>query len=46
MEKLLKVDKEEWKAEHADQEKFFKTFGDRFPKELWEEFKSLGKRLG
>ena len=46
MDKLVEVNKTEWKAEQADQEKFFKTFGDRFPKELWDEYESLKKRLG
>ena len=46
MEKLVAVNIDEWRAEHADQEKFFKTFGSRFPKELWDEFNSLKKRLG
>ncbi|OGR88760.1 MAG: phosphoenolpyruvate carboxykinase [Elusimicrobia bacterium RIFCSPLOWO2_01_FULL_60_11] len=46
MEKLVAVNQAEWRAEQADQEKFFKTFGERFPKELWDEFNSLKKRLG
>jgi len=46
LEKLVKVDKNEWNMEQADQEKFFKTFGERFPRELWDEFNALKKRLG
>ncbi len=45
IEKLVAVNQAEWRDEQTDQEKFFKTFGDRFPKELWDEFNSLKKRL-
>ena len=46
MEKLLSLDKEEWREEQKDQEKFFKTFGERFPDELWKEFEGLKNRIG
>ena len=46
MDQLLAVKPEEWKAEQNDQEQFFKTFGDRFPSELWDEFSKVKKRLG
>ncbi|MFA0742809.1 MAG: hypothetical protein DFNUSKGM_002938 [Candidatus Fervidibacter sacchari] len=29
----------------ADIRKFFEQFGERLPKELWEEFNALAKRL-
>ena len=42
---LLTVDKDEWKAEAADMEKYFKIFGDRLPKGVQDEFNNLEKRL-
>lgn len=45
MEKLFKVDPEEWKLELEEVRKFFNQFGDRLPKELWEEFKKLEMSL-
>jgi phosphoenolpyruvate carboxykinase (GTP) len=42
---LLSVDKEIWKEEASLIPAFFETFGDRFPKELWDEYNALVKRL-
>ena len=46
VKKLLRVDKETWKAEIPDQKKFFAQFGDRMPKALLEEQSALVRRLG
>lgn len=45
MERLLSVDKEEWKAELEEVRSFFSQFGERLPQELWEEFKKLEEAL-
>lgn len=45
MEKLFSIDKEEWKTELEDIRSFFSQFGERLPRELWEEFKKLEKAL-
>ncbi|MBC7320217.1 phosphoenolpyruvate carboxykinase (GTP) [bacterium] len=45
MEKLFEVDPEEWKSELEEVKSFFNQFGDRLPKELWEEFKKLERSL-
>ncbi|ACZ91172.1 phosphoenolpyruvate carboxykinase (GTP) [Streptosporangium roseum] len=42
---LLSVDREVWKDEAALIPAFFETFGDHFPKELWEEYEALVDRL-
>jgi phosphoenolpyruvate carboxykinase (GTP) len=46
MEKLLKVDPDEWEAEIPLIEEHYAKFGDRLPAELREEFEALKKRLG
>jgi phosphoenolpyruvate carboxykinase (GTP) len=43
---LLSVDKETWKEEASLMPAFFETFGDRFPRELWDEYNALVERLG
>ncbi|AWS46781.1 phosphoenolpyruvate carboxykinase (GTP) [Streptosporangium sp. 'caverna'] len=43
---LLSVDRETWKEEASLMPAFFETFGDRFPKELWDEYNALVERLG
>jgi phosphoenolpyruvate carboxykinase (GTP) len=43
---LLSVDKETWKEEASLMPAFFETFGDRFPRELWDEYDALVERLG
>jgi phosphoenolpyruvate carboxykinase (GTP) len=44
-EELLYVDREGWLKEARDSEEFFKTFGERFPKALWQEHSNLIARL-
>jgi phosphoenolpyruvate carboxykinase (GTP) len=46
IEKLLEVNLADWQSELVDIKKFFRTFKSAFPKELWEEFKALEKRIG
>jgi phosphoenolpyruvate carboxykinase (GTP) len=46
MEKLLAIDKTEWKQELKDHKEFFKIFGKRLPREIWDEYRALEKRLG
>ncbi|MBI3327530.1 MAG: phosphoenolpyruvate carboxykinase (GTP), partial [Nitrospinae bacterium] len=45
LEEILHVDRAEWTSEVEEQRKFFEQFGDRLPKEIWEESKQLAKRL-
>ncbi|MFC1675253.1 phosphoenolpyruvate carboxykinase (GTP) [Candidatus Omnitrophota bacterium] len=45
MDKLLSIDKKAWLEESKDVKKFFKKFGRKLPKELWQEFKDLQSRL-
>jgi phosphoenolpyruvate carboxykinase (GTP) len=44
--KLLKVDKNDWKAEVASAEEFFAKFGDRIPKDFAEKLSNIKKSLG
>jgi phosphoenolpyruvate carboxykinase (GTP) len=46
VEKLLAVDPADWRAELEDTRKFYEQFGDRMPKELWEQFEALSRRIG
>jgi len=46
MEELLRIDRDAWAAELADQAAFFAKFGDRLPAEIWAEHKALARRLG
>ncbi|MER5782244.1 phosphoenolpyruvate carboxykinase (GTP) [Streptomyces mobaraensis] len=43
---LLSVDKEVWREEAALVPEHLNTFGERTPKELWDEYRALVKRLG
>ena len=43
---LLSVDPSEWEQELEDIKKFFKQFGARFPRALWEEYEASKGRLG
>jgi len=43
---LLSVRPEEWVAELDDIERHYKTFGDRWPKELWQQLDLLRRALG
>jgi phosphoenolpyruvate carboxykinase (GTP) len=45
MDELLKVDRDEWKAEVPLIEEYYAIFGDRLPEALREELESLRKRL-
>ncbi|MFI8926283.1 phosphoenolpyruvate carboxykinase (GTP) [Streptomyces sp. NPDC053474] len=46
LEFLLTVDKEVWREEAALVPDHLDTFGDRTPKELWDEYRALVARLG
>ncbi|GHT33726.1 phosphoenolpyruvate carboxykinase [GTP] [Endomicrobiia bacterium] len=46
MEKLLKVDKEDWKKEVVMIEEFYSKFGDKIPRELRDYLTDLKKKLG
>ena len=46
MEKLFSVSRKEWREELKGIEEFFKKFGKDLPKELWDEYKTLAKRIG
>jgi len=41
MEKLFEVNREEWKTEVEEIERFFTQFGDRMPHEIWDELEKL-----
>jgi phosphoenolpyruvate carboxykinase (GTP) len=43
---LLSVDREAWREEAGLIPAFFETFGDHLPRELWQEYEALVKRLG
>ncbi|MFD6530111.1 phosphoenolpyruvate carboxykinase (GTP) [Streptomyces sp. NPDC060184] len=43
---LLTVDKEVWREEAALVPEHLSTFGDHTPKELWDEYRALVRRLG
>ena len=43
--KILKVDKETWKAEAAEIEEHYKKFGDKLPTELREQLNNLKAAL-
>jgi len=45
LEKLFEIELEQWKSEIDDIGSFFKNYGDKIPKDLWDELKSLAKRL-
>ena len=42
---LLRVDREEWKAQMPQFREHFAKFGDRLPDELREQLEGLGRRL-
>ena len=46
MDKLLSISKEDWAEDMKSIEPFFKTFGDRMPKAMWDEYNGLKKRFG
>ena len=43
--KLSAVDREEWKGELEDSQIFLNKFGDRMPKEIWDEFHDLERAI-
>jgi phosphoenolpyruvate carboxykinase (GTP) len=45
LEKLLHIDRAAWQEEAEAIAEFFKKFGDRLPKELWDEHAQLLTRL-
>ncbi len=45
MDKLLDIDKKAWLEELVEVKKFFTQFNNRFPQELWQEYKNLVQRL-
>jgi phosphoenolpyruvate carboxykinase (GTP) len=45
LKKLFDIDKFEWLQELESQKEFLKTFGDRLPKEIWDEWSAQNKRL-
>jgi phosphoenolpyruvate carboxykinase (GTP) len=45
LKELLRVDKAAWEEEAKDMEKHFSQFGDRLPKALANELKTLVERL-
>ena len=46
LKELFDIDQAMWRGEGVSQSEFFRTLGDRLPKELWDEHASLSKRLG
>jgi phosphoenolpyruvate carboxykinase (GTP) len=42
---LLAVDRDDWRGEVASQKEFFGKFGDRMPREMWNQLEGLEKRL-
>ncbi|MBW3541782.1 MAG: phosphoenolpyruvate carboxykinase (GTP), partial [Planctomycetes bacterium] len=45
LRELLKVDPEEWRAEHAERTVYFQQFGDKLPAGIREEHEALDRRL-
>ena len=45
MDKLFSVDRNEWIEEIKGHKEFFEKFGERLPAAIWEEYRSLEKRL-
>jgi len=46
MEKLLSISADDWTEELKGIEKFFARFGDKLPKEIWDEYQALNRRFG
>jgi phosphoenolpyruvate carboxykinase (GTP) len=44
-ERLFGVDRDAWRRELQDQAAFFSKFGDRLPREMWDEHERLSRRL-
>jgi phosphoenolpyruvate carboxykinase (GTP) len=45
LDKLLSIDKNDWVEEIKGHKEFFDQFGDRLPKEIWDEYHALESRL-
>jgi phosphoenolpyruvate carboxykinase (GTP) len=45
LKELFAIDRNGWLEAVVGQQEFFKKFGDRMPKELWQESEALAKRL-
>ena len=45
LKKLFAIDKDGWVREAGDIEEFFKKFGPRMPKEMWEELNAMKTKL-
>jgi phosphoenolpyruvate carboxykinase (GTP) len=45
VKELFEVNPKDWQQELQSQDEFFKKIGDKFPKELWDEYNQLKKRL-
>jgi len=46
MKKLFAVNRKDWVDEIDKQKEFFKQFGSRLPKQMWDEHEALKKRFG
>jgi phosphoenolpyruvate carboxykinase (GTP) len=45
LQELCAVDRDGWMEAVAGQQEFFKKFGDRLPKAMWQESEALARRL-
>ena len=45
LKELFAVDRDGWMEAVAGQQEFFKKFGDRLPREIWQESEALARRL-
>ncbi|MGC8718179.1 MAG: phosphoenolpyruvate carboxykinase (GTP), partial [bacterium] len=45
LSRLFDINKEEWELEATEIKKFYERFGDKLPKEIWDEYNSLLNRL-
>jgi phosphoenolpyruvate carboxykinase (GTP) len=46
MADLLAISRDDWAADMKNIEEFFNTFGDRLPREMWDEYRALKRRFG
>jgi phosphoenolpyruvate carboxykinase (GTP) len=46
LQELLAIDREGWRRASDGQREFFTQFGDRLPREIWQEHEALVRRLG
>jgi phosphoenolpyruvate carboxykinase (GTP) len=45
LKELFAVDRAGWMEAVAGQQEFFEKFGDRMPREIWQESEGLARRL-